>query len=552
MERRASPVSSPEQAARHLFRHLHDLGALRRNPLATPFLDRRGDVSLLLDTVARLAQACRDDPKLYKRQDQAERAYTIFMRTVVRREPWTRVADDVGLSRRQFTRDKANFCRHVSVRLADQIGGLGNYVISVVDTDLAAESAAAHVYAERGDVRGALSILHDVACRAASWRARFDALCASARLLAEFGSTPRALQTLREAREFANRCDAEPSEVQLASARLDVIQASILRFSTPTVELWALLNRAGELTRRAFKGGRCRLVDDIARIEYERGYMGAISGQYRPPRRALEHALLRLDSLRAETPLRVDILMLLGSVLRETRSTALEGRHALERAREAAATAGWRTRALMASMALTQIEVVTGNRTAGLAHVRECIDIATEIGTPGVVAIVNLYAAEMVLFADPTPNGATIAQSYLARLAHIVSPGSHDHARVQSLRAGAALLRGDLAGADASASAARATAARLENPRLRAYTSLGLAHIRAKIGDLAGASDLIYEALELSERYASAGSLMRCYMAAAALTGDHAISRRAAELAAINDVIATRPSTAPGGRRKVF
>src|SRR5450755_173823 len=101
MTRRANPAASLDCAARHLFRHLHDVGSLRRNPLVAHLVRQSEDSAPAIDAVVGLAAEYRRASKAGNLRSAVNRELAVFTRAVVYREPWGRVAADLGVSRRQ-------------------------------------------------------------------------------------------------------------------------------------------------------------------------------------------------------------------------------------------------------------------------------------------------------------------------------------------------------------------------------------------------------------------------------------------------------------------
>jgi tetratricopeptide (TPR) repeat protein len=119
----ANPNRSFEAASRHLFRHINDVDALRSNPLVNTFSLRfkgkRDDNAILLElhskilTIAR--NAVREEP--FKGTKARARREEQIVAALCGGGPWQRTANRLGLSERQYYRERHAICEKVSRRL---------------------------------------------------------------------------------------------------------------------------------------------------------------------------------------------------------------------------------------------------------------------------------------------------------------------------------------------------------------------------------------------------------------------------------------------------
>lgn len=157
-------------------------------------------------------------------------------------------------------------------------------------------------------------------------------------------------------------------------------------------------------------------------------------------------------------------------------------------------------------------------------------EIPGSIGAPGLLAIACMNAAELILISFRTAVAAVRADHLLARAELLVKHSSEIWASIQYLQALTSLLRGDTTRALKKALAADAAASALENSRIRASAVRSLAEIRAQCGEISKATDLVHEAIGLSERCGNWGTLSACFRVAAKVTGERRFIRRALEL----------------------
>jgi hypothetical protein len=120
----ANPSASFDVAVRHLFRHLGEPDRLRRNPLVRRFFeDGSGRVTrtrekTALATIARVVQEGAERARSHdmdaNQGERAYRQYTIVRRTYFERAPAERIASDLGLSTRQYYRERAAICARIA------------------------------------------------------------------------------------------------------------------------------------------------------------------------------------------------------------------------------------------------------------------------------------------------------------------------------------------------------------------------------------------------------------------------------------------------------
>ncbi len=121
--------SSFESAVKHLFRHLHDPGALRKNPLAQQFLGQNapddpeyrpaGALKSLHRAIRQAAQCCRDDDFLAGKNERAHRQSSILVLHCVERQDIKDIARLLGISLKHCYRERAAICLRVGALLRD-------------------------------------------------------------------------------------------------------------------------------------------------------------------------------------------------------------------------------------------------------------------------------------------------------------------------------------------------------------------------------------------------------------------------------------------------
>lgn len=119
----ADPKRSLKVAGRHLFRHLGDANALRRNPLVCEFF-RQGSgttsaavLTEIREVILREARGLRHEDMAAGLVSRADRHYEVIA-GLCAGEPAVVTAARIGLSRRQYYRERQASCLRISAALA--------------------------------------------------------------------------------------------------------------------------------------------------------------------------------------------------------------------------------------------------------------------------------------------------------------------------------------------------------------------------------------------------------------------------------------------------
>ena len=117
-------------AAKHLFRHLHDARALRKNPLVRRFFEdptiaglgivREREVLARIHRLVReAAELCRDTDLAEERDEHALRQYSIVTLQCLEKQPMHAVAAQLGVSLGYCYRERAKVCVRIARFLMD-------------------------------------------------------------------------------------------------------------------------------------------------------------------------------------------------------------------------------------------------------------------------------------------------------------------------------------------------------------------------------------------------------------------------------------------------
>jgi tetratricopeptide (TPR) repeat protein len=205
----ADPRESFEVAARHLFRHLGDVSALRRNPLAHSFFqgpvrpksDRLGLVELR-DRVLDAARECLRADIAAGRRKQGERSYKIIVAICNSIDP-KKTAHDLKLSIRQYYRDRKDISRRVACGLVNTVGSRAIQTDACDAFHLLVGRAASLV--EEGCAGTSVAMLERALPRIDHSQGKVVALLTMSSAYVQHGNVCRAQECLEAARYVQNR-----------------------------------------------------------------------------------------------------------------------------------------------------------------------------------------------------------------------------------------------------------------------------------------------------------------------------------------------------------
>ena len=243
----ANPDASFEVAARHLFRHLGEPVRLRRNPLVRRFFgDGSGRMTRARDkaALATIMRIIEDGAESMRRIDveanEGERAYrqhTIVRRTYFERAPIVEVAADLGLSIRQYYRERAVICARIAlyVQASDERLSSNPSFSRLDPLRFQMEQAAQRL--ELGDPEGAVRAYESVLRAGDDVATKIDALCRLADSAAARSADDAAAAYLRDGRRLLENDGYELPPTARGAARCDIaLTASRLAWQTGRAE----------------------------------------------------------------------------------------------------------------------------------------------------------------------------------------------------------------------------------------------------------------------------------------------------------------------------
>lgn len=225
-----------DRAVRHLFRHLQDPSSLRTNPIAQHFfgdllgggLGAARAVTGLTELRAAIlegAEIVRKANIAVGKHELAHRQYSIIKRLYLDKESISNIMQDLGISRRQFYRDRQHVCNRIAsfilerrvMRSAHTSPQLDIYDFKVsmarAATDCGDLTRAAEIYAE------AIRELTDT-------ERRLDIACEWINAALEYGEYGLAGDTLRRAASLTHDLGRQ-GDVRVYTGRLALASAII-------------------------------------------------------------------------------------------------------------------------------------------------------------------------------------------------------------------------------------------------------------------------------------------------------------------------------------
>lgn len=323
-------------AAKHLFRHLHDPIALRRNALVRHFFDNpriapadrdraREALNRIHDLVRIAAEHCRDIDTASAKSDQAQRQFTIVVDQCLGRRKLEQVASSLSLSPRQCYRERANVCFRIAQYIREQ-----NEAATI---DVLAELDAFQFLMDRAmrrasidDAQATFDEYDRLVALSPTPSKRMEVLRASAYASLEFGDVPRA----RKAHAAAVDLEAElrascESDANISKACVDLIASKLANHRADTADALAFARRAEECLRSvqaSVRGYRAELyVESLYELgtalcnsgDFDRGYDVIADAESRLPN-------LRITSSRLGTKVTVAIWKLRNYLLMSSKS----------------------------------------------------------------------------------------------------------------------------------------------------------------------------------------------------------------------------------------
>lgn len=483
---RSDPTLSPYCATRHLLRHLRQARELRRNPLARDAFAGRDDAEALRAITERVHRALRamDARQHLARSWQGARQAAILLRVDVERHDPRVVAANLGLSTRQFHRER----RSAHDRFLDAYRAETPVGAITVDDQFAKrllERAAS--LGDSGETSSASAIFEDVARSGADVVLRCEALSRLAEIEAWAHRLDRAGGYLRAADALLTDAALE-AHVRHKLRDANDAAALSLRWFARGPEAVNHAPGADALEAGGAGVGRATLVRAAAALR---------SGESTYASRLLGHLETAAPTLQSADAV-VDLLILQGELSDFAAEDPLRSEELFARAAGIAHAHGLRGRELYATHQLCLTRWMHSRDPRDRAAYRQLVDGTDRALPPRLRSYLAFSAADIEL-AIGHPGRALAA----ARTAAAVSTNRFERFSAQGFAAGALLRLGRVADAGAQAALA-ADAARAEgHPRVVSLAQRISAQAQLVQGNRRGAAVAIDEAIELARRFSS-------------------------------------------------
>ena len=514
-----------ERYAKHLFRHLHDLKSLRKNPLAKAYC--QGGLGHLHGAVRAAADQCRDDELRAGNDERAARLYAIVALHCLERQTLAEVASRLGISVRQCYRDRAEVCSRIAVSLSHT----ANAAETVPQVD---EFQHALINAFRraalGDTHRALRDCDSLARNADHLARKLQAVRAGISILTDSGAVDRAPAALRHAEWLWAATPVAETQRPVSQAAMALLRWQLAYLSADTAVALEQAEAATRLLRstamRRSPIARDMLLEGLYACGTARCNAGDMQGGYD------SFALAELEIgddysvlFTTRARLKVTTWKLRCSLL----TSATAWRPVFERTRgltdafkEAYGTGDFAA-AITALDAMTQQYVTAGSNEEAFRAANLALVIAEQQSSERVKSQLAIRLALKLL---PTPY-ARQAAALAARVKPKACDGYHRQL-ISYFRLEHAL-----------AARKYAEAFRLANEESdgREYAALVVHRnlVKASAAQALGRHQLakatIEAAIPAAERLSSAHTLLDAYRAAAKITGDSRFRRQARDIA---------------------
>jgi hypothetical protein len=527
-----------QKACRHLLRHLEDPAALASNELVAPIFRRAADAALnrrnsqrTLASVRRLLRSAASDLLARGGGPAAEgamREHQILMRCDLNGEPHKRVAADLGLSMRQFYRERSMMIDHLAEILFERLAAVGSGSACAIDIT-ALELARARALQYGGYSDWAIVLLRSITESSEDDGAVVAAGCQLASLLIDHNELEHARRELDELENYlAQRHRPDPDG--LNRARIALERRNLLWSSGSDLEARHLDEReAPELARIARTGYRPAQEFVVNALSYS-GRREFMAGHFAPAREICESAR-DLLALREHTriDLQIVLLVLYGVLLATTREERAATSIAFLDATTLAVRHGLSELAIVAAVGLSIDDQMRGDERMAMERVREVVPLAESVASPVNYAHLHLRIAELEIGAG----NISAARESITEAEHHLVVGSYGWTYKELLSAYVSLAARDFLAAKASAEIVAASAAKQQNDRVEGSALRALAESYIGLNARSAAIAVIEAAIVKLENAGYPLVLAAAYRTAAKLTGREKYVRAANEFASL-------------------
>jgi hypothetical protein len=531
-------------AAKHLFRHLHDARALRKNPLVQRFFEESDAARLtrpqkeqavlnrIHDLVRQGAEHCRDADLVTGNAERARRQHAIIIEQCLERRPIRDVALALGISYHHCYRERAQICKRVARYIFDQVNNSAlDYLAELDGFQLLIHRVVRETAA--GDGKASMDECRELIKLATTVEHRVDALCLGASVAMVFDDFQQAVEWISAAQQlYKEHADASFSpSAEVARARIEKVESKLLFCRGVASRALALSQRALRRLESVQSNQPPHVKDLYSDTLYDLGCgfwnQGRLEDGYDYMARA-EASLSRLRATPSQlrSQITVGVWKLRNGLVMSSKTwyPASERLGGLSDAFEDAYASGWFAQALEAVLALMECHAHAEHRLEALQAARVATSLAEQQQNESIQMQTSIeiaaklvstpYWREGLGFLPDTRRIHVYKTFYRAHLAYFVA--------ARALRLGKFADAWQLANEPIDYKANTAPSLRRQLVAAAAAYELGL-HAEART--------LIEALLPEAERLGGAPLLRDVCSVAAKVTGSRRFRRRSNELA---------------------
>ncbi len=533
-KRRSNPN---EAAAQHVLRHLGDPAALRQNSLVAPLfggadgaLRPASALTTLEDLIRRCAERLRsDETGSDEQRERRGRQHQILVRCDLGSEPHEQVASELGLSRRQFYRERKEAASYLAAFLEREIRERTARAQEVRLDRFALEVARAKALRLAGEPSASERILRDLVIAGEDFGRRVEPWCHLVDLLVNDNRSEEAEREVTRLRtELAGARHLDRAAARQAGVRIEMQVASHLWSQGKMRETLALDEREeGGLAEMA-RSPSPTVREFFVRTKIRQALCGLMSGSIARARNNLEEVRATLNSDDLPLAPRIEFLIVYGNLKDHAVGDSSETMTMVFEALDLARRHGLVELVIDAMSGLSSAAQVRGDHKAGREYVYEILPVAERAALPAQHGMVLNVAA--ISEAALGRHEAAVALAHRAR--SVLATNSLERIYSSLAEAQARVTIGQFAEAGSPATDAHAAAAAIGSDRLGGTALRLLAESAEGLGNLAAARERIVGAIAALEHEGPPSALLQAYRVAARITGDRRYERTATELAA--------------------
>ncbi len=489
---------------------------LAANELVGPLFREGGQVRQAIAVVRGLLRTAASDLLSRERgQAAALRRHAILTRCDLSGESHKSVAAELGLSMRQFYRERREMTQWLAEYLAHRLGGSRNVVASTIDVSTL-ELARARTLQHSGYSDLALVLLRSVAESATEPATAIAAGCQYVSVLLEYNEFDQSRQQLDVLERYVrDKMLSIPGGLEAQRVALELRNLYALSGDEFTAfELDRCHHES--LVQLALSEERSAKEFALNALTHE-GRRLFMYGHFTQGKATLQIARDTLAALRDQAPahLEISFWMLYGALLATTRESLATASRAFFDASALAARHGAGELTVLAAIGSSIDDQMRGEDDMALKRVREALPLAEKVASPLNYADLCLRIAELQIACDDIPG----ARMVLREANQDLIQGTYRWTYLTLLEAQVHLATRNYGAAKHSAERAIAAASLQHNGRLHGIALRTLAQSDIGLNARSAAVEAIEGAIDKLERFGYPQALADAYGIAAKLTG---------------------------------